>query len=92
MDTPFGHPYKKIDTPMSLPIEKEHHMQILVRFGPTVWPATQLKTERQTFAYTYVYKSILYCYGNSIILRNKFVAAIIYETHSRRDPSTPSWA
>ncbi len=32
----FGHPYKKIDLPKSLPIENEHHMQILVRIGPTI--------------------------------------------------------
>ncbi len=29
-------------------------MQILVRIGPTVWPATPLQTDRQTFAYIYI--------------------------------------
>ena len=36
MGTHFGHPHKKFDPPMSLPVEKEHHMQILGRIGPTV--------------------------------------------------------
>ncbi len=48
MGTHFGHPFKKIDPYMSLPIEKEHPMQILVRIGPTVWPATPLQTETET--------------------------------------------
>ena len=53
--TPLGHPHKKIDPPMSLPIEKEHHMQILVRIGPTVWPATLLQTERQRDKHSPIY-------------------------------------
>ena len=36
MGTHFGHPYRKFDPPMSLPIDKEHHTQILVRIGPTI--------------------------------------------------------
>ncbi len=48
MGTHFGHPNKKFDHPMSLPVKKEHHMQILVRIGPNVWPATPLQTDRET--------------------------------------------
>ncbi len=47
MGTHFGHPHKKFDPPMSLPVKKEHHMQILVRISPTVWPATPLQTDRE---------------------------------------------
>ncbi len=36
MGTYFGHPYKKFDSPVSLPIENQHHIQILVRIDPTV--------------------------------------------------------
>ena len=40
IDTSLGHPYKKINRLIFHPIEKEHPMQILVRIGPTIWPAT----------------------------------------------------
>ena len=56
LGTHFGPSHKKFDPPMSLPIEKEHHMQILVRIGPTVWPATPLQRDRETDIRVYIYR------------------------------------
>ena len=36
MGTPFGHLYKSFEPSMSIPIGKEHPMQILGRIGPIV--------------------------------------------------------
>ncbi len=62
MGTHFGHPYKVFYSLMSVPIEKEHPMQILERIGSTVWSGTDRERKERgniyllhIYLYTYTY-------------------------------------